>query len=92
MPSGASMRIVRIGLLRVRDARGLRAQHLRGARQQDVEVVGAVDEGQVLDEHPRELAAVLRGLLAIADVHRLAAQQLEHDAAGALRAHVRDRG
>ncbi len=76
-----TVRITRLPRLR----RGVGAQHVVGAQEQDVEVVGAVDERQQLDEHAGELAAVLGRLLAVADVARLAPQQLEHDAAGALR-------
>ena len=47
--------------------------------------MGAIDEGQVRDENPREVAAVLFALLSVAQVGGLAAKQLEENGAGALR-------
>jgi len=47
--------------------------------------VGAIDERQLLDEHAGELAAILLGVGAVADLRGLAPQQLEHDGPRRLR-------
>ena len=66
------------------DLNGTGRQDLRGASQQDIEILRSVFEGQVLHEHARELGAVESRLAAVREPVRLSTHELEHDGAGAL--------